>query len=247
MMVESNPLTDERSSYTVRLDIFEGPLDLLLHLINKNELDIFNIPISLITEQYFEYIKLMKVLNLDIAGEYLLMASTLLHIKSKMLLPQSTEEEEEEGEDPRAELVRRLLEYQKYKTGAAELGRRPMLDRDVFIRLVTAGEEETKEKERIEVTLFDLLEAFRKVLERAKAEAIHEVILDRLSVEDKIQEILALLQKENRSLAFHLLFPDQVSRRVIIITFLAILELVKMKLVRIFQVAPFEVIRISPV
>jgi segregation and condensation protein A len=247
MMVESNSLTDERSPYTVRLDIFEGPLDLLLHLINKDELDIFNIPISLITEQYFEYLKLMKVLNLDIAGEYLLMASTLLHIKSKMLLPQLPQDEEEEGEDPRAELVRRLLEYQKYKMGAAELARRPMLDRDVFIRLIPAGEEETEEKERIEVSLFDLLEAFRKVLERTKAEAIHEVILDRLSVEDKIQEILALLQRENRSLAFHLLFPDQVSRRVIIITFLAILELVKMKLVRIFQVAPFEVIRISPV
>jgi segregation and condensation protein A len=245
-MVGNDSYSAERSPYTVRLEMFEGPLDLLLHLINKNELDIFNIPIALITEQYLEYLKLMKVLNLDIAGEYLLMASTLLHIKSKMLLPTSTEEEEEEGEDPRAELVRRLLEYQKYKNAAGELGRRPMLDRDVFIRLIPGDTEQIREEEKIEVSLFELLEAFRKVLERVKIEAFHEVILERLSVEEKIEEILALLQKEKRSMAFHLLFPEPASLRVIVVTFLAILELVKMKHVRIFQAAPFETIRISP-
>ena len=246
MMAGNNSYPEEKSPYTVRLEMFEGPLDLLLHLIHKNELDIFNIPIALITEQYLEYLKLIKVLNLDIAGEYLLMASTLLHIKSKMLLPPSPEEEEEEGKDPRAELVRRLLEYQKYKMASTELGRRPMLDRDVFIRLASVEKQETEE-ERIEVTLFELIEAFRKVLERAKVEAVHEVILDRLTVEDKVQEILTLLQKENRSIAFHLLFPEQASRRMIVVTFLALLELVKMKLVRLFQAAPFETIRISPV
>ena len=238
---------EEKSPYLVRLEMFEGPLDLLLHLIQKNEVDIFNIPIALITEQYLETINVMKVLNLDIAGEYLLMASTLLHIKSKMLLPVSAEEEEEEGEDPRAELVRRLLEYQKYKQAGAELERRPMLDRDVFIRLVPPNDEELREEERIEVNLFELLDAFRHVLERAKPETFHEVILDRISVEEKVQHILSLLQRENRSVAFHLLFPEQASRRVIIVTFLAILELVKMKLIRIFQPAPFETIRISPV
>ena len=238
---------EEKSPYLVRLEMFEGPLDLLLHLIQKNEVDIFNIPIALITEQYLETINVMKVLNLDIAGEYLLMASTLLHIKSKMLLPVSAEEEEEEGEDPRAELVRRLLEYQKYKQAGAELERRPMLDRDVFIRLVPPNDEELREEERIEVNLFELLDAFRHVLERAKPETFHEVILDRISVEEKVQHILSLLQRENRSVAFHLLFPEQASRRVIIVTFLAILELVKMKLIRIFQLAPFETIRISPV
>ena len=231
--------------YTVRLEMFEGPLDLLLHLIHKNELDIINIPIALITEQYLEYLKLMKVLNLDIAGEYLLMASTLLYIKSKMLLPASPEEGEEEGEDPRAELVRRLLEYQKYKEAAAELEKRPMLDRDVFIRSTSMEIEDAGEEGRVEVSLFELVEAFRKILERVKAEEFHEVILDRLSVEEKAQEILSLLQREKRSMAFHLLFPEQASRRVIIITFLAILELVKMKLVRIFQLAPFETIRLS--
>jgi segregation and condensation protein A len=227
--------------------MFEGPLDLLLHLIHKNELDITNIPIALITEQYLEYLKLMKVLNLDMAGEYLLMASTLLYIKSKTLLPASSEEGEEEGEDPRAELVRRLLEYQKYKEAAAELEKRPMLDRDVFLRSTPMEIEDAGEEERVEVNLFELIEAFRKILERVKTEEFHEVILDRLSVEEKAQEIFSLLQREKRSMAFHLLFPEQASRRVIIITFLAILELVKMKLVRVFQLTPFETIRISPV
>ena len=246
--MENGIFPEEKSAYTVRLEIFEGPLDLLLHLIQKNEVDIFNIPIALITEQYLETLNVMKVLNLYAAGEYLLMASTLLHIKSKMLLPTFTEEEEEEeGEDPRAELVRRLLEYQKYKEAAAELERRPMLHRDVFVRLVLADEEESKREERIEVNLFELLDVFRQVLDRARPEAFHEVILDRLSVEEKVQDILCLLQRENRSIAFHLLFPEQASRRVIIVTFLAILELVKMKLIRIFQLAPFETIRISPV
>jgi segregation and condensation protein A len=235
------------SPYTVRLEMFEGPLDLLLHLIHKNELDITNIPIALITEQDLEYLKLMKVLNLDMAGEYLLMASTLLYIKSKMLLPASSEEGEEEGEDPRAELVRRLLEYQKYKAAAAELEKRPMLDRDVFLRSTSMEVEDAGEEERVEVNLFELIEAFRKILERVKTEEFHEVILDRLSVEEKAQEIFYLLQREKRSMAFHLLFPEQASRRVIIITFLAILELVKMKLVRVFQLTPFETIRISPV
>ena len=236
---------EESSPYTVRLEMFEGPLDLLLHLINKNELDITNIPIALITEQYLEYLKLMKVLNLDVAGDYLLMASTLLHIKSKILLPISSEEEEEEGEDPRAELVRRLLEYQKYKEAAVELERKPMLGRNVFIRPTPVDAEESAEEERVEVTLFELLEAFRQMLERAKPEAFHEVILDRLTVEEKLQEILSLLQREKQSMAFHLLFPEQASRRVIVVTFLAILELVKMKRIRIFQTAPFETIRLS--
>jgi len=244
-MVENTWSKDDVLPYTVRLEMFEGPLDLLLHLINKNELDITNIPIALITEQYLEYLKLMKILNLDVAGEYLLMASTLLHIKSRMLLPGSAEEEEEEGEDPRAELMRRLLEYQKYKEAAVELEGRPMLDRDVFIRSSPVDTEDRSEEERIEVSLFELLEAFRQMLEKAKPEVFHEVILDRLTVEEKLQEILSLLQREKRSMAFHLLFSDQTSRRVIVITFLAILELVKMKRVRIFQMAPFETIRLS--
>ena len=244
-MTGNDSQPEGRLDYTFRLEGFEGPLDLLLHLIQKNELDILNIPIALITEQYLEYLQLMKVLNLDVAGEYLLMASTLLHIKSKMLLPKSSEREEEE-EDPREELIRRLLEYQKYKQAGGELEKRPMLDRDVFIRLMPAEPEEVPEEERIEVNLLELLEAFRQVLERVKTETVHEVILEHLSVEDKIQEILTLIERENRSLTFHRLFPEQASRRVVIITLLAILELVKMKRIRIFQLAPFETIRVSP-
>jgi segregation and condensation protein A len=231
--------------YTVRLEMFEGPLDLLLHLIRKNEISITDIPIALITEQYLDYLKLMKELNLDGAGEYLLMASTLIHIKSKMLLPTSPEEEEEGGEDPRAELVRRLLEYQTYKEAATELERRPLLDRDVFIRTVPLETEEPEQEEKIDVNLFELLEAFRRVLERAKPEIFHEVMLEQITVEERIQDILSLLQRENRSVAFYRLFPEQASRKVIVVTLLAILELVKMKLVRVFQMAPFETIRIS--
>ncbi len=246
-MVGDDSHSADRSTYTFRVEGFEGPLDLLLHLIQKNELEIFDIPIALVTQQYLEYLQLMKVLNLDIAGEYLLMASTLLHIKSKMLLPKSSDVEADDEEDPRAELVRRLLEYQKYKHAAYELDKRPLLDRDVFVRLVQAEPGEEPEEKRIEVTLFELVEAFRLVLERVKAEPVHEVVLEQLTVEDKILEILTLLENENRSMAFHRLFPDQASRRVIVITLLAILEMVKMKRIRIFQLAPFETIRISPI
>lgn len=234
------------SPYTIRLEGFEGPLDLLLHLIQKNEIDIFNIPIALITEQYMEYLHLMKTLNLDIAGEYLLMASTLLHIKSKMLLPQVQQNEEEKEEDPRAELVRRLLEYQRFKTAAEELVNRPMLHRDVFIRLTSPESDEEEQEERIEVSIFDLLDAFRQILARRKEEPVHDILLDRITVEERIQEILTLLKEEKRSLAFHLLFPEGASLRMVIVTFLAILELVKMRWIRVFQVAPFETIRISP-
>ena len=246
-MAENDRYQGETSPYTVRLEMFEGPLDLLLHLINKNELDITNIPIALITEQYLEYLKLMRVLNLDVAGEYLLMASTLLHIKSKILLPASPEKEDEEGEDPRAELVRRLLEYQTYKKAAAELERRPMLDWGVFVRLIPEDTEAKEEEEAIEVSLVELLEAFRQALERIKPEVFHEVILEHITVEAKIQEILSLLQKEKRSMAFHLLFQEGASRKMVVITFLAILELVKTRLIRLFQSAPFETIRVSPV
>ena len=246
-MTPDNFLQEEAQPYTVHLEVFEGPLYLLLHLIKKNKLSITDIPIALITEQYLEYLKLMKVLNLDIAGDYLLMAATLLHIKSRLLLPVSSEGEgEEEEADPRAELIRRLLEYQKYKEASLELEKRPLLDRDVFTRTVLQEKEEPEE-ERFEVSLFELLEAFRQVLERVKIESVHEVALETITLEEKIQEILSFLQREQRSMAFHTLFPEQASRRMIVVTFLAILELVKMKAVRIFQAAPFETIRVSPV
>ena len=244
-MMDENTLGREGTqSYTVRLDMFEGPLDLLLHLIRKNEINVFDIPMALITEQYLQYLKMMKELNLDIAGDYLLMASTLLQIKSKMLLPVSSEEEEEGEEDPRAELVRRLLEYQRYKEAATELERRPMKDRDFFVRSVPEDTTEPRE-ERFEVNLFELLEAFRQVLARVTSESVHEVQLEPITVEEKIEQILSLLQKEKRSIAFHHLFAGNVTRPVVVVTFLAILEMVKTKLVRVFQMAPFDTIRIS--
>jgi len=245
-MFEEKDDLGERSPYKVKLEVFEGPLDLLLHLIQKNEINIFDIPIALITEQYLDYLRWMKVLNLDIAGEYLLMASTLLHIKSKMLLPNPSKDEEEEEEDPRAELVRKLLEYQKYKNAALALDQRPRLDRDVFIRLKT--EESLKEpEEKLEVSLYELVEAFRRVLKRMKPEKFHEIILEPINVEDRMEEILSILKKENRSLAFHHLFPEGSSLRLIIVTFLAVLELVKMGFIRVFQASAFETIRISPI
>jgi segregation and condensation protein A len=244
MMNIDEATRDGQSDYTFRLEGFEGPLDLLLHLIKKNELNIMDIPISLITEQYLEYIRVMKVLNLDTAGEYLLMASTLLHIKSRMLLPSVVEDGEEIEEDPRAELVRRLLEYQKYKDAAAELGGRPLLNRDVFLR-APLELDTRKEEERLDVSLFELLEAFRKILEGAKRESFHEVTLDTITVEQKIEELLIYFQTEKRTVAFHTLFPEDASLRVLVVTFLAILELVKGKRVRVFQMTPFETIRLT--
>jgi segregation and condensation protein A len=162
-----------------------------------------------------------------------------------MLLPTVSEEGEEIEEDPRAELIRRLMEYQKYKEAAIDLGNKPLLNRDVFVHPLFRDEGE-KEEERIDVSLFELLEAFRKILEKAKPEIFHEVVLESITVEQKIEELLAFFEREKRTVAFHTLFPEQSSRRVLVVTLLAILELVKTKRIRIFQMALFETIRVSP-
>jgi len=238
----------------VKLEIFEGPLDLLLHLIKKNEINIYDIPITLITQQYLEYLEMMKNLNLDIAGEFLLMAATLLHIKSKMLLPpaESAEEEgeEEAAEDPRAELVRRLLEYQKYKEAAAELAKRDLLEREVFTRKVLSDELINLPAEEVvigELTLFDLIEALKKVLQRVSPEEFQEISLDSFSLKEKIQQIMELIWKEN-SISFTQLFPPEASKREIILSFLALLELLRLRLVKAYQTEAFGPIRIfSPI
>jgi len=228
-------------SYSVRLDAFEGPLDLLLHLIRKNELDIYDIPVAVITRQYLDYIKLMKDLNLEVAGDFLLMASTLLHIKSRMLLPSEEQEEsEEEEQDPRAELIRRLLEYQQYKDAAQVLNARTLLGRDVFTR---SGDElelaaNQPDEGPLELELFDLVEAFRNLLQRIPAESFHDVTPSELySIADCINEILSLLQ-EKETVQFEELVSDEMSKERIIVTFLAILELCRLKLIRIFQNTP---------
>ena len=234
----------------VRLETFEGPLDLLLYLIKKNEIDIYDIPISVITQQYLEYLEMMKNLNLDVAGEFLLMAATLLHIKSKMLLPATEEEEgEKEEEDPRAELVRRLLEYQRFKEAAQQLVKGPLLDREVFVRSFFGESLAGKEEEEVsgEVTLFDLLEVMKKVLEGLPAEDFQEISVEQLNIKDKILQIMERLW-ESESLAFTELYTASTSRKEIIVTFLALLELLRLRMIRVYQGETFGTIRVfSPV
>ncbi len=189
----------------VQLEIFEGPLDLLLHLIKKNEVSITDIPIATITEQYLATLEVMQTLNLDVAGEFLVMAATLVHIKSRMLLPPTDEEEdEEEGADPRAELVRRLLEYQRFKDAADQLEQRELLTRDVFVRSPVRMKDIPAPGFR-EVPVFELLTALKRVLDRLPKDVVHEVMLD---VKTGME---------------------------VVVTFLAMLELVKVRAIRIFQ------------
>jgi segregation and condensation protein A len=218
----------------VQLPIFEGPLDLLLHLIKKNEVSVTDIPISMITEQYLATLELMQSLNLDVAGEFLVMAATLIHIKSRMLLPAGEDEtDEEEGEDPREELVRRLLEYQRYKDAAEELQKREVLSRDVFVRPSGSAEEFTPVGFG-EVSIFELISALQAVLARLPKEELHEVTLERISVRDKMTFLLEVLRQPGR-VVFQDLFRDTSSRIEIVITFLALLELVKIRAIRIRQ------------
>ncbi len=232
--------------YRIKLESFEGPLDLLLHLIQQHELDILDIPVSFITAKYLEYLKLMQVLSIEIASEYLVMAATLVHIKSKMLLPvaptgQDDGMPQEEEEDPRAELVRRLLEYQKYKAAAAELAERGTLGRDVFAR----GVEEAAAPgpaEFAKVEVFGLLEAFEKVLKRTKVKIDHEVVFDRISITDRIVELVDRLQGR-RAVRFEWLFLGAArgvapNRFDLVITFLAMLEMCRMRLLRVYQTGP---------
>jgi len=221
-------------STEVRLEIFEGPLDLLLHLIKKNEVSITDIPIATITEQYLATVELMQSLSLDVAGEFLVMAATLIHIKSRILLPAEDDEgDDEEGEDPKEELIRRLLEYQRFKEAAQDLERQEILRRDVFTRPSAAPEAvETVELERL--SLFDLISAFRHVLEQLPEERIHEVTLDRVSVREKMSLLLDDLHRKGKVI-FQSLFEEATSRIEVIVTFLAMLELVKMRAVRVWQ------------
>jgi segregation and condensation protein A len=223
--------------YRVNLSVFEGPLDLLLHLIKKNEVEIVDIPIATITEQYLAYLELLHDLSLDVAGEFLVMAATLTLIKSRMLLPPSEDGEEEEEADPRAALVQQLLEYQRYREAALELAERPLLHRDVFVREpVMDAPENTGSGElpRLQVTVWELLEAFRAVLKRARPESVHEVVSDAISLRDRVRTLLHALSVA-RSIEFESLFEADASRFEVIITFLAMLELMKMGAVRAIQ------------
>ncbi|MBE0502817.1 MAG: segregation/condensation protein A [Desulfuromonadales bacterium] len=223
-------------SCEISIDKFEGPLDLLLHLIRKEEMDIYEIEIAQITRQYLDFIDAMQSLNLDIAGEYLVMAATLLQIKSRMLLPVHEEEILEEEElDPRAELIRRLLEYQRYKDAALTFAALPQLDRDIFLatpQVAEVGNEEGPELEP--VSLYALVEAFRDLLKKAPKDFVHEVTAEHLSVTERIQTILNLLQQRPQ-LPFSELVPVPLVRSEVVVMFLAMLELVKMSLIKIYQ------------
>jgi segregation and condensation protein A len=235
-------------SYEIKLDIFEGPLDLLLYLIRKNEIDIYNIPIALITEQYLEYLDIMRSLNLDLAGEYLVLAATLIHIKSRLLLPPvENEEDGGEGQDPRAELVQQLLEYQAFKEAALNLDARPLLDRDVFSRGApaedSAGEVEEDET-MIEVGVFELVQAFRSII--VGLDKSDDLVIDteRMSLTDRISEIMERLS-EKKQLTFNELLGERMERKRIVYTFLAILELMKLRMIKAYQAGPFGTIRLT--
>lgn len=234
-------------AYEIRLEVFEGPLDLLLHLIHRNEVSITDIPIALITAQYLETIDLMKSLNLDIAGEYLVMAAYLTHIKSQMLLPPS-EDPEEPGQtvqDPREELVAHLLEYKRYKEAAENLSSLALLDRDTFARESAEDlAEVAKSTQPLNVGLNELVDALREVIARTGRRDLIELEPERLLVKDRMRVILDRLQNEPR-ITFDSLFQDDRSRLSVLTTFLALLELVKLQLVAVYQDIPFGTILIS--
>lgn len=235
---------EERETYRIKLEIFEGPLDLLLHLIRKNEVDIFDIPISFIADQYLEYIDMMKALNINVAGDFLVMASTLVHIKSRLLLPEQDIEDGEE--DPRIEITRPLLEYLQFKEVAGELSAREMLDRDVFKRFVASDyTSEFKDDDiQLDVNLFQLMDAFKRILEQNIPDAHISFRTDNYSIQDKIGLILEEL-KEKTAIFFKDLFTESKTISEFVVTFLAVLELVHMGLIRVYQPSIDKEIRLE--
>jgi segregation and condensation protein A len=222
------------ADYEVKLEIFEGPLDLLLHLIRKNEVDIFDIPIAAITDQYLQYLDMMKALNVSLAGDFLVMASTLVHIKSRMLLPGTGEDEE--GEDPRDEITRPLLEYLRLKDLANELSERPLLGRDVFARVSSgdASSEFEGEEPLLRVNLFQLMDAFKRILEQRVPSAQIHFQAEQWSVKDRMNHIIESL-KAGRIRTFTDLFSQDRTLSELVATFLALLELVQMGFLKVFQ------------
>ena len=230
-------------TYQLKLDIFEGPLDLLLHLIREQKMEIHDIPVAEISRQYLSYLDLMNELNLEVAGEYLVMAAELTRIKSKMLLPSHDEEDGEDGIDPRDELTRRLLEYQRYKGAAGDL-RQLEYDRlQLFSRGSEIQVEEGEEEIVMDATVFDLFSAFKQVLSRKTFKEDIEIKITTLSVSERINRVLDVLN-EHESVTFESLFADNRTKQEVIVTFLALLELMRMSLIRVQQGAHFETIRV---
>ena len=232
-------------AYPVRLINFEGPLDLLLHLIKKHEMNVYDIHISAITQQYLEYLDLMQEMNLDVVGEFLVMAATLIHIKSRMLLPRPDPTQEDPEEDPRDALVRRLVEHQRFKA-AAELLHEKEIQRSAMWTRADGPVAEvvgTAPEPEIEVDLFSLMAAFRQVLERARARPRVLLPPEQIPIETRIEQLLERLS-ETEACGFEELFADVQTRAGMIVTFLALLEMIRLKLVRVFQQSSFTPIRV---
>ena len=242
----SNSYEQTELPYQVRIEKFEGPLDLLLHLIKKNEINIYDIPVALIAQQYLEYIEAMKDLNLNVAGDFLVMAATLLQIKSKMLLPvDEAASDEEDGPDPRDELVRRLLEYKTYKEAATKLDGQEKIWREIFSREQAPAEPvETDETLLENVSLFDLVGALQGILDRNPGKKLIEIMPDNLTVRERMNVILELLEGKD-SVSFMDLFEQASHRLVVIVTFLAMLELIRLRVARVFQAEAFGPILVS--
>ena len=234
----------QNGSYRIQLDyIFEGPMDLLVYLIKKNEVDIYDIPIAIITDQYLDYLKWIKSMNIDLAGDFIVLASTLTQIKSKMLLPVTKEENEE---DPRLEIIRPLMEYLQMKAAAEDLVKRNILGENTFIRNPVKEDSlkaEDEDSETIHIGLFELINAFQKILENISPDEQVKITADRISVKERITQIIDILEKK-RSITFKELFYTDADKSEIVVTFLAILEMVKLALVRIIQHVQTGIIRI---
>ncbi len=229
-------------NYKVKLEnVFEGPMDLLIHLIKKNEVDIYDIPVALVTEQYLAYMEWIKLLDIDNVGDFLVMASTLAHIKSRMLLPQHGIGDDEE--DPRMELVRPLAEYLRIKSAAQALANRDLLGDTIFTRKAKAKPYIDDDPEMIQVGLFELIDAFQRVLNKVGKDHTVEIPTDEISVKDRMNDVVAVLE-EKGSVTFAELFQASDAKRYIIVTFLALLELMKMNLIRAAQSAQSGIIRL---
>ncbi len=234
-------------SYKIKLEMFEGPLDLLLYLVKKDHLNIYDIPIAKVTEQYLQYIQLMQLLDLNIAGEFLVMAATLIQIKSKMLLPaEENQQPQEEQEDPRAELIKRLLEYEKFKEIAQTLREKEINQQEIFKRPKIDNKEEQPVDGEVyfEASLFDLITAFSQALEDVPKEIFYEIVKDEFTIEDKVHKLLHLMLLENSVQLSHL-FKEAKNKIEIVVTFLAVLELIRMKEIVARQKGFFGEIEIS--
>jgi segregation and condensation protein A len=229
---------ETNGDYRVNLDVFEGPMDLLLYLIRKNDLSITDIPVAFILEEYLKYLDTLKEMNIDVAGEFLLMAAELAYIKSRMLLPQEGQAEEEEEEDPRADLMRRLLEYQRYKEAAGVLSERPQLQRDVFVPFRSAMEEigdaAEPQIELVKSDVYRLVDAFARILIRLPKERFHDVAVDRISVNERILQLVDKINKDS-VLRVEDLFDKPLIRYNVVITFLALLEMSRLKMIKLIQ------------